>query len=147
MKLTKLLAGILICATVLCSPGTLADTNKTQQILCLAKNIYFEARGEPHQGKLAVAQVTLNRTKHWQFRGSVCSVVYQPRQFSWTLKPALIKDYWAWQEAKQLAHDMLTGKLVLEGFDALYFHTKQIKPKWKKHKKAVTVIGNHVFYK
>ena len=147
MKLTKLLASTLICLTVLCSPTVLTDTNKTQQILCLARNIYFEARGESHTGKLAVAQVTMNRTQHPQFMGSVCSVVYSPRQFSWTLKPQRIIDLMAWQEAKELAHDVITGKLALEGFDALYFHTKQIKPRWRKHKRSVATIGNHVFYK
>ena len=52
------------------------------EIMCLAKNIYYEARGEPLHGKIAVAQVTLNRVTHrTQFEASICGVVYAKNQF------------------------------------------------------------------
>ena len=57
------------------------------ELLCLAKNIYYEARGEPMHGKIAVAQVTLNRVTHrTEFQSSICGVVYAKHQFSWTME-------------------------------------------------------------
>ena len=84
--------------------------NHTKKDLeCLAKNIYFEARGESHKGKIAVAQVTLNRVIHSsEFNKTICGVVYQKDQFSWTSnhKNLFIKDNYHWQEAKHIAITM-----------------------------------------
>jgi len=55
-----------------------------QETHCLAQNVYHEARGESWHGKMAVALVTLNRTEHWRFPKTICKVVYQPGQFTWT---------------------------------------------------------------
>ena len=118
-----------------------------QDILCLAKNIYFESRGEPITGKIAVALVTLNRVNHGTlFDKTVCKVVYAHKQFSWTDTNYKIKDGYAWQEAQALAYGILKGFILVPSMNALYFHTKQVNPHWARTKTIVAVIGNHIFY-
>ena len=50
---------------------------KADEVECLALNIYHEARNQPTVGKLAVAQVTMNRVKDVRFPNTICGVVYQ----------------------------------------------------------------------
>lgn len=111
-----------------------------QQLNCLAANIYHEARGEPQRGKLAVAYVTLNRTKHPKFPSSICAVVHEPGQFSWTKDKRKVKQKIP-QEFQQLAYKALTQPYK---FSALYFHSTKVKPKWGL--RGYTTIGNHIFY-
>jgi len=119
----------------------------TTQLNCLAKNIYYETQGESLKGKIAVAQVTLNRVIHQQdFNKTICGVVYQKHQFSWTNSKQTISDHKQWHEAKHIASDILQGKLFLENFDALYFHANYVKPQWRNSKQYITTIGKHLFY-
>ena len=113
---------------------------------CMAKVIYYESRGESLAGKLAVAKVTLNRVNSGKFPSTVCGVVYQKGQYSWTRgTPPKITDKKAWQESLNIASNAIdTGLTELDHFKAIYFHSKQVKPKWK-YKYAKT-IGNHIFY-
>lgn len=125
----------------------LASTTSPQDVSCLAKNIYHEARGESIEGQVAVAQVTINRLRAGEFGSSICRVVYAHKQFSWTLdKKKKIKDDKAWEISKTVANEVLKGKARLPNFNALYFHTKQVRPKWRREKQIVTTIGNHIFY-
>lgn len=118
-----------------------------KELACLAKNIYHEARGEPLHGQIAVAQVTLNRLNSGSFGSSICEVVYQPYQFSWTLdKAKRVMDPKAWEASLLLAAAILDKRVKLPDFGALYFHTKQVKPKWRKTKQVLATIGNHIFY-
>lgn len=131
--------------------GSLAQSKiqfaKAADIECLARNVYHEARGEPLEGQIAVAQVTLNRVASSQFQGSVCKVVYAHRQFSWTHgTPKKIKDSKAWRDSLAIARAVLTQSIPLPDFKALYFHTKQVKPRWAKTKRVLAVINNHIFY-
>lgn len=117
------------------------------ELLCLAKNIYFEARGEPIQGKIAVAQVTLNRVTHrTEFDASICSVVYARQQFSWTHERHREPRGDAWLEAQALAKAVVIGTAYLPKFSALYFHNQTVKPTWSRTKELVARIGNHTFY-
>ncbi len=130
---------------------------RNKQLECLARNIYYEAGGEPFEGKVAVAQVTINRSESGQFPGDICRVVYQKNvvydkvlcQFSWYCEgPGKVppRNAAAFKESEIVARQVL-----LEGFrlpslrDALYFHAKHINPQWKREK--VAVIGGHIFYK
>lgn len=124
------------------------NKNYTQQdIVCLAKNIYFESRGEPMSGKLHVAKVTLNRANHETlFDKTICKVVYADKQFSWTDQKLKVKDGSAWREAQLLAKGILQGYILIPTTDALYFHNTQVKPKWAKTKTIVAKIGSHIFY-
>jgi len=117
------------------------------EILCLAKNIYYEARGEPMHGKIAVAQVTLNRVTHrTEFQSSICGVVYAKHQFSWTNERHKEPRGEAWREAKELAKAVLDGSVHIPQFKALYFHNLTVQPRWRKTKELVARIGNHIFY-
>jgi spore germination cell wall hydrolase CwlJ-like protein len=120
----------------------------TLDFLCLAKNIYYEARGEPITGRYAVAQVTLNRVEDSRFGGSICDVVYAPYQFSWTSKHRRGTIPWgdSWQEARHIALDVLeNGKRVKGMEEALYFHASHVSPNWR-NVERLTRIGAHVFY-
>lgn len=127
--------------------GQIVKTS-TRDISCLATNIYHEARSEPIEGQIAVAQVTVNRAKDkHQFANSVCGVVFERAQFSWTLgKPKRVTDAKAWKTAVDVARVVLTQSQPLPRFNALFYHTTKIKPHWAKRKRVLTVIGNHVFY-
>lgn len=118
-----------------------------KDLACLAKNIYHEARGEPLEGQLAVAQVTLNRVKSGEFHNTVCGVVYADKQFSWTDEPLKsIQDMKAWQSSLKIADAILARKITVSNFKALYFHSKKVRPAWAHKKQLVAKIGNHVFY-
>lgn len=146
-----------IVGTLITLPLSKAEIliNKTYQtvkatkseLLCLAKNIYYEARGEPLQGKIAVAQVTLNRVTHrTQFDASICQVVYAKHQFSWTMEKHREPRGEAWLEAQALAKLVVQGVAHLPDFKALYFHNLTVKPQWNRTKELVARIGNHIFY-
>jgi spore germination cell wall hydrolase CwlJ-like protein len=117
-----------------------------QEVACLAKNIYHEARGEPLRGQVAVAQVTLNRLNNGSFGNSICEVVYAKKQFSWTLKPNKILDEQAWEVAVKIAKAVLDNTMHIPELTALYFHATYVKPRWAKQKQKVTTIGKHIFY-
>ena len=129
---------------------------RERQLGCLAKNIYHEAGSEPFEGKVAVAQVTLNRAKSSQFPDDVCKVIYQKNvvyekvlcQFSWACdRVALMRPV---NRANYAESEAVAKKVLLEGFslpslkDAMYFHGDYINPGW--NKKPVAHIGRHIFY-
>lgn len=152
MKTLKI--GVIIASMLLASSmgiSTLRELPKTEanqkDLDCLAKNIYHEARGEPLAGQAAVAQVTLNRVNSKKYQKSVCEVVYANKQFSWTNKQSKkITDSKAWKTSLAIAEAVLTKQSALPNFEALYFHTKQVNPKWNRKKQIVAKIGNHIFY-
>ena len=130
---------------------------RDKQLDCLAKNIYHEAKGEPFEGKVAVAQVTINRAASGQFPSDICKVVYQKNivyekvlcQFSWYCDQATMakpKNTAAYKESQIVARQVLLEEFRLPSLKhALYFHATHINPGWKREK--VATIGNHVFYK
>lgn len=143
-KITVTALAMLIASSMGISTIPVTNVNK-QDLDCLAKNIYHEARGEPIAGQLAVAQVTLNRVE--KFKRSVCKVVYAHKQFSWTLdKSKQERDKKAWQQSLMIAEAVLAKRTQPSEFKALYFHTKQVNPKWNRKKQIVAKIGNHIFY-
>ena len=115
---------------------------------CLTKNIYYEARGENTQGKFAVAHVTINRLKTGYWGNSICKVVYAKKQFSWTLAKKLPRpDSKVWAESEQIARKVLAGHRVRGLTRSLYYHAIYIKdPKWADPSAEAGQIGNHVFY-
>jgi len=128
-----------------------------REIKCLALNIYFEARGEPQNGQFAVAAVTMNRVKSHRFPNTVCKVVWQRRQFSWTHdgKSDRPRDKKAWRQAKDLAELVYSKYLhfqektngawdITQG--ALHYYSTSIsQPYWAKEKVASISIGRHMF--
>lgn len=119
-----------------------------QQHECLAMNIYHEARGEVIEGQIAVGHVTLNRVAHRAFPESICEVVYQNKQFSWTF---LIKDHTpkeekAWTQAQTIARDVMIGNTVDPTNGATFYHANYVNPSWAEQMEVSKVIGFHVFY-
>lgn len=119
-----------------------------RELNCLAENIYHEARGESVKGQVAVAQVTLNRVMHQtHFKSSICGVVHEKAQFSWTLdKTKKIKDMAKWRYTVALAQSVLDGYNRIPNFNALYYHADYVNPRWNRTKQIVARIGSHVFY-
>lgn len=128
-----------------------------RDLKCLTKNVYYEAANEPAEGKIAVAQVTVNRVRDGNFGKDICAVVNAKNvvldrvvcQFSWLCDGSeklrgIRKDLW--EESERAAK-----KVMLEGFKlpsleyALYFHATYVNPQWK-NKEKVATIGNHIFY-
>ena len=139
------------------SQDVVSIKTREQQLDCLAINIYREAGYEPFEGKVAVAQVTLNRVQTGKFGKDVCGVVYQKNvvmekvicQFSWACDSVhrnrpINKE--AYNESYEVAK-----KVLLEGFrlsilkDALFYHATYVNPRWPLEK--IGQIGQHIFYK
>jgi len=119
-----------------------------QNVHCLARNIYFEARGEPVAGQYAVAEVTMNRQASWVFPRTVCGVVYQKSAFSWTdfrSLPAPQGD--DWERALNIAEAVYYQRYAPQVKGALFYHADYVQPDWAKEKKQVARIGKHLFYR
>lgn len=120
-----------------------------KDISCLADNIYFEARSEDLDGRLAVAQVTLNRTRYKFFPKTICGVVYDHAQFSWTLHKHQHKDKKVYRQIVLLSRTILTKHLRsgIIGNRVIFYHaTYIVPPAWTKNNNLVATIGTHVFY-
>lgn len=118
------------------------------QFECLASAVYYESRGEPLEGQLAVAEVILNRVRSGRFRGTVCDVVTQPSQFSFVRRgviPAAPRESAAWHRAAAIAHIAINDLADATGDEALFFHATSISPRWGRPR--VARIGNHIFYR
>lgn len=115
-------------------------------LMCLALNIYHEARGEPFEGQIAVAEVTLQRMEDPRWPATGCEVVYQPRQFSWTNGRNRVTDPKSLEIALSAARLAVTGTNLANGAD--HYHTINIlPPDWTDNMTVVAVIGNHIFYR
>ena len=141
----KLILVLLIILATLSLSAASYPAGISQETLCLARNVYFEARGESFRGKLAVAIVTLNRTKLPDYPDTVCEVVYQKDQFSWTRnKHRKVVDMDAWSDAVAVANLALENPDILGNFKATHYHNTSVNPKWGLPR--VAKIGRHLFY-
>ena len=130
----------------------------TTAALCMALNVYWESRSEPLVGQHAVAQVTFNRAG--RDPDKVCGEVFKPKQFSWansltSVKGAeraarapkfMPKEDKAWTLAKSIAMHTVAGHIKDFTKGATHYHTKAVRPIWRKEFTLVAVIGNHRFY-
>ena len=116
---------------------------------CLAMNIYHEARGESIAGQIAVAQVTMNRVEHKSWPDTVCEVVYQKKQFSWThtIKDTTPYENDAWETAKSIASSVYNDQEDDYVHGAVFYHADYVTPYWAKSYEEVTRIGTHIFYR
>ena len=127
-----------------------APANLSRELECLAGAIYFESRGEPINGQLAVAQVVINRADSRQFPSDYCGVVYQRAQFSFVKNgrmPSIARSSTAWKKAKKIATIAHRGLWESEAQDSLYFHAKYVSPGWARAKSRRTAINTHIFYR
>lgn len=145
----------------------------TAAMLCMALNVYHEARSEPLAGQAAIALVTMNRVAHSGL--DVCQVVYQRKQFSWTndrfitytmkvgkktvhiettkLDPEWVAEYLhpkdtkAWLIAKAVAESVMGGYIRnFLGPDVRFYHADYVNPLWRKEKQYIMTVGSHLFY-
>ena len=124
-------------------------------LMCLALNIYFEARSEPIEGQIAIAEVTLNRVASTNYPNDVCSVVLQENkdgcQFSWWCdgKSDQPREHNSLRTSKALAELMLNeGRYItVIGNQATHYHSNEVHPYWANDLHKIRRIGKHVFYK
>jgi len=117
-------------------------------VLCLALNIYWEARDQPDIGQRAVSHVVLNRKADPRFPDSICGVIYQPAQFSWfwdglSDTPTEVKP---WDRANRIAVEVYSGQSLDPTGGALYYHSNKVRPYWAAEFNLTVVIGDHYFY-
>lgn len=129
-----------------------------RELKCMTRNVYYEAGGEPVEGKIAVAQVTLNRAKDGRFGAGICGVVNAKSvvlnrvlcQFSWLCDGSESRrpvNKALWEESEAAAKKVLLENFKLPSLEsALYFHADYVNPQWKGMEK-VAKIGRHIFYK
>ena len=126
------------------------DTELTEQMRCLAGAVYFESRGEPLDGQLAVAEVVINRSEDTRWPASYCGVVYQRAQFSFVRggqMPRIAPSSAAWTRAKAVAKIAHEGLWTSEANDAVYFHADYVSPRWSRVKTRLAKIDTHIFYR
>jgi len=134
-----------------------------EAIFCLALNVFHESRNQSLIGRIATAQVVMNRVKDERFPNTVCEVVYQGEtykwqpdlpvrnrcQFSWYCdgKSDRPTDEDAWEDAILVAHGVYYGNLddFVEG--ATHYHAHYVQPSWASSKTYITRIEDHIFYR
>lgn len=133
----------------------LVEANKAgdpldDELNCVAVAVYFEARGEPLEGQLAVAEVVKNRARSGRYPASYCAVVKQPAQFSFVRHgrfPSIKEGCPQWSKAQAIARVAakgLAGKLT---DDVLWYHADYVAPSWGRRLSRVEKIGAHIFYR
>ncbi len=133
-----------LAAAVAAQPLAVDDA----ELNCLASGVYYESKGEPLEGQLAVAEVILNRTASGRFPRTVCGVLKQRGQFSFVRggtipqPPAGSK---AWKTALAVAKVARDDHWDSKVGEALYFHARYVSPGWRRAR--VGSVGNHIFYR
>lgn len=123
-----------------------------REIMCLAYNIYYEARGETQSGRIAVGNVTMNRVRSKNYPKSVCAVVNQKHrktcQFSWVCMkklPEIREELFA--EIRDLSRRIYKGEVKDITKGSTHFHSIDVNPEWAETKTVTVEIGNHIFYR
>ena len=123
-------------------------------LTCLARTIYWEARGETAASMEAVASVVMNRLGHGGFPNTVCAVVRQGSeqgacQFSWWCdgRADQAKEDESYAIAKEIARRALNLQLTDRTGRALYFHHRTVMPSWSMEYVKTAEIGEFLFYK
>jgi spore germination cell wall hydrolase CwlJ-like protein len=124
-----------------------------QEVGCLAQTIYFESRGEPAGGMLAVGHVVLNRSRDPSFPHGICAVVHQRSQdgrcqfsFACDGKSDRPKNGADWAQSVALAKAIYAGRTTDPTRGALWFHRASVRPDWGPGIRRTARIGRHVFY-
>lgn len=159
----KNLIKLILCAGLVSVPMQTQDQHFSisvdpKEASCIYESLWFEASGESKEGIRAVLSVIQNRVLHEQFPNSYCAVIRQHRQFSYvwqrkayglslTPQPTMMHNDLA-NFMKSLANDTLAGKFKnIFDKDVLWYHTKNVKPKWSRKMLRVISIDNHIFWR
>ena len=126
-----------------------------KQVSCLAEALYFEARGEPIKGQLAVGEVILNRVEDARYPSSICKVVNQGTgrryacQFTYTCDGKLetVHERKPYEMALKIAKILMTthDRKLTKG--STHYHSNYVDPKWSKKSERVAKFGRHIFYR
>ena len=139
-------------------PGTalaaLVDANSDgvldEEANCLATAVYFESKGEPLEGQLAVAQVVINRAHSGRFPATMCGVIKQHKQFSFVRAgafPYVNQGCAAWRKAQAIARIATRNLVAALPADVLWYHADYVAPRWRSALFKVQQIGAHIFYR
>lgn len=118
---------------------------------CLSRNIYWESQREPLLGQIGIANITYNRVVSGRWGDSFCSVIFSPKQFSWTnfkkIRNAKPKNERQWERAKHSAMLFTRGVRVTNLDNSQFYYANYITaPKWSKNMKREAKIGRHIFF-
>ena len=117
---------------------------------CLATAVYFESRGEPLEGQLAVARVVINRAASGRYPTSWCGVVKQKAQFSFVrdgLFPRVDTESDSWRKAQAIARIAARNAMSILPTDVLWYHANYVAPSWRRNLRQVQRLGAHIFYR
>jgi N-acetylmuramoyl-L-alanine amidase len=123
-----------------------------RQVRVLALNIYHESRGESDRGQQMVAEVTMNRVASPNYPNTVCAVVYQRSQFSWTHtrrnhRPTDVEE---WERALEMSRRIISGRYRSISNGATHFYNPRLvsqRPDWSRRYTRIARVGNHIFYR
>ncbi len=152
-KRYRIALGAVVFAAALGAAGV-TKVRIDQSLECLALNVYFEARGEPYEGQVAVAQVVMNRAADPRFPSGVCAVIRQGGketidcQFSWWCdrlsdRPTHMPD---WAAAQDIARDVYWGFADDPTDGAMWYHAARVRAYWRGQYARGPQIGRHIFY-
>ena len=133
--------------TLVASYATAAVNDREQD--CLAGAVYFEARSEPIEGQLAVAEVVINRTRSGRYPTGICAVVTQPAQFSFVRGgrlPQADRNSEAWRRAVAISRIALDRLASGVSRSVLWYHATYVSPSWGRRLRRESQIGLHIFY-
>lgn len=121
------------------------------EAICMAENIYHEARNQPRDGQLLVGYVTVVRKNHVRYENTICGVVHEPSQFSWTLLSSVVDhdnpvEAAAWDVALEIAVHVLNTDVPLDMLAVTHYHTTKVAPEWSHNIPPHRVIGDHLIY-
>ena len=152
MRMTNIMSNIITVAIitggVVSCVGAGANEIRAAELKCLADNIYFEALTESDAGQIAVANVTMNRVKSKHFPNTVCDVVWEYKQFSWTHdgKSDVPGSKSAYKEVYEIAKAVYDGNIVDITEGSTFYHADYVNPSWNKVMTRVAKIDTHIFY-
>lgn len=130
--------------------ANMAGSPLDQELSCVATAVYFEARGEPFDGQLAVAEVVMNRARSGRYPASYCGVVKQPWQFSFVRAgqfPRVDTSSESWSYAQAIARIASRRLAAALPQDVLWYHADYVAPTWGRRLSRVEKIGAHIFYR
>lgn len=145
----KMIKSIIFIIAIMIT-GTAYGSSQLSQtdIYWLAKNIYYEARGESVLGQIMVGVVTISRQQSGEWGDTIKAVVTAPKQFSWydPDKKAIPKNKKSWIMAKKIAILSCVAYCILGEPKIQYYHNLSAHPKWADRLQKVLVVENHIFY-